>query len=52
MAVKMILTGKITISGVYRPVLPEIYSPILDELEVNGIKMDEEYGLPVEMMIK
>ena len=52
MAVKMILTGKITISGVYRPVLPEIYSPILDELEVNGIKMDEEYGLPAEMMIK
>jgi len=52
MAVKMILTGKITIKGVYRPVLPEIYNPILDELEVNGIKMDEEYDLPEEAMIK
>jgi len=52
MAVKMILTGKITLHGVYRPVLPEIYNPILDELERNGIKMEEEYGLPVESMIK
>jgi saccharopine dehydrogenase (NADP+, L-glutamate forming) len=52
MAVKMILTGKITINGVYRPVLPEIYNPILDELEVNGIRMDEEYGLPVDAMIR
>ena len=52
MAVKMILTGKITINGVYRPVLPEIYNPILNELEVNGIRMDEEYGLPVDAMIR
>jgi saccharopine dehydrogenase (NADP+, L-glutamate forming) len=52
MAVKMILTGKITINGVYRPVLPEIYNPILDELEVNGIRMDEVYGLPVDAMIR
>jgi saccharopine dehydrogenase (NADP+, L-glutamate forming) len=52
MAVKMILTGKITINGVYRPVLPEIYNPILNELEVNGIRMEEEYGLPVDAMIR
>ncbi len=52
MAVKMILTGKINLHGVYRPILPEIYNPILDELEANGIRMEEEYGLPVEMMIK
>jgi saccharopine dehydrogenase-like NADP-dependent oxidoreductase len=52
MAVKMILTGKITINGVFRPVLPEIYNPILNELEVNGIRMDEEYGLPVDSMIR
>ncbi len=51
MAVKLILTGKITLTGVYRPVVPEIYNPILDELEKNGIKMNEEYGLPVDMMI-
>lgn len=52
MAVKMILTGKIILTGVYRPVLPELYNPILDELALNGIRMEEEYGLPVEMMIK
>ena len=52
MAVKMILTGKINLHGVYRPILPELYNPILDELEANGIKMEEEYGLPVDQMIK
>jgi saccharopine dehydrogenase-like NADP-dependent oxidoreductase len=52
MAVKMILTGKITLHGVYRPILPEIYNPILDELERNGIKLEEEYGLPADTMIK
>jgi saccharopine dehydrogenase-like NADP-dependent oxidoreductase len=52
MAVKMILTGRIKLTGVYRPVLPELYNPILDELAINGIRMEEEYGLPVEMMIK
>jgi saccharopine dehydrogenase-like NADP-dependent oxidoreductase len=52
MAVKMILTGKIKMTGVYRPVLPDLYNPILDELAINGIKMEEEYGLPVSMMIK
>jgi saccharopine dehydrogenase (NADP+, L-glutamate forming) len=52
MAVKMILAGKIRLTGVYRPVLPDIYNPVLDELAINGIKMEEEYGLPVEMMIK
>ncbi len=52
MAVKMILTGKIKLRGVYRPVLPELYNPILDELAVNGIKMEEEFGLPMDKMIK
>jgi saccharopine dehydrogenase (NADP+, L-glutamate forming) len=52
MAVKMILTGRIKISGVYRPVLPDLYNPILDELALNGIRMEEEYGLPPEMMIR
>jgi len=52
MAVKMILTGRIKLSGVYRPVLPELYNPILDELALNGIKMEEEYGQPVDKMIR
>jgi saccharopine dehydrogenase-like NADP-dependent oxidoreductase len=50
-AVKMILEGKINLSGVYRPVVPEIYNPVLTELEKLNIKMKEEYGLPVSEMI-
>ncbi len=45
--VKMILENKINIHGVFRPVLPAIYNPILDELETMNIKMIEEYGLPL-----
>jgi saccharopine dehydrogenase-like NADP-dependent oxidoreductase len=41
-AVKMILNEKIKLSGVYIPVIPEIYNPILDELEEMGIKFDEK----------
>ncbi len=41
-AVKMILTGKITATGVHVPVIPEIYNPVLDELEEHGIKCVEE----------
>jgi saccharopine dehydrogenase (NADP+, L-glutamate forming) len=45
-AVKMILENKIDLKGVYRPVLPQIYNPILAELKALGIEMKEEYGLP------
>jgi saccharopine dehydrogenase (NADP+, L-glutamate forming) len=45
--VEMILTGKIHVKGVHIPVIPEIYNPVLDQLETLGIKMVEEYGLPV-----
>jgi len=45
-AVKMILDKQITVKGVYRPVVPEIYNPILDGLETLNIRMIEEYGLP------
>ena len=50
--VHMILQGKITEKGVHIPVLPDIYNPILDELETLNIKMVEEYGLPVSENIK
>jgi saccharopine dehydrogenase (NADP+, L-glutamate forming)/spermidine synthase len=40
-AVKMILNGTIDITGVHIPVTPEIYNPILDELEGMGIKFVE-----------
>lgn len=45
--VKMILDGKIQITGVHIPIKKEIYEPILVELENLGIRMKEEYGLPV-----
>ncbi len=46
-AVEMILEGKINNSGVHIPVIPDIYNPILDHLETMGIKMDEQFGLPL-----
>jgi saccharopine dehydrogenase (NADP+, L-glutamate forming) len=51
-AVKLILEKKIDITGVQRPVLPQIYNPVLDELKSLGIGMKEEYGLPESEMIK
>jgi saccharopine dehydrogenase-like NADP-dependent oxidoreductase len=45
-AARMILEKKINLTGVYRPVVPEIYNPVLDELKTLGIEMKEEYGLP------
>jgi saccharopine dehydrogenase (NADP+, L-glutamate forming) len=50
-AVKMILENKINLKGVLRPVSPEIYNPVLDELKRLGIEMKEEYGLPESEMI-
>jgi saccharopine dehydrogenase-like NADP-dependent oxidoreductase len=50
-AVRMILEKKINATGVCRPVIPEIYNPILDELKTLGIEMKEEYGLPISDMI-
>lgn len=49
--VKMILEKKINLKGVYRPVLPQIYIPVIDELKKLGIEMKEEYGLPESEMI-
>jgi len=50
-AVKLILEGKIDVTGVCRPVVPGIYNPVLDELKTLGIEMKEEYGLPESEMI-
>jgi saccharopine dehydrogenase-like NADP-dependent oxidoreductase len=40
-ATRLILEGSIKLTGVYRPTLPELYNPILDELEGFGIVMKE-----------
>lgn len=41
-AVKLILNGNIRGTGVRMPVDPEIYLPVLEELEKMGIKFDEQ----------
>jgi saccharopine dehydrogenase-like NADP-dependent oxidoreductase len=50
-AVKLILEKKLILKGVYRPVVPEIYNPVLKELSTLGIEMKEEWGLPESEMI-
>ena len=42
MAAKLILTNKINLKGVHIPVKPEIYEPLLNELEENGIAFTEK----------
>jgi saccharopine dehydrogenase-like NADP-dependent oxidoreductase len=51
-ATRLLLENKIMLSGVYRPTVPQIYLPVLQELKLLGIAMDEEYGLPESEMIK
>lgn len=41
MAAKLVLQGKFKTPGVHAPMLPEIYNPILDELETYGISFQE-----------
>lgn len=41
-AAKMILTGQIRLEGVYIPTIPEIYLPVLRELESLGIGFREK----------
>jgi len=41
--VHMILEGKIDIKGVHMPILPDIYNPILQELENLDIKVVERF---------
>ncbi len=45
-AVKLILEKKIDLKGVLRPVIPQIYIPVLEELKSLGIEMKEKSGLP------
>ena len=41
-AAKLILQEKIKLTGLHIPVIPEIYKPVLAELEKNQIKFNEE----------
>ena len=41
-ATKLILQNKINVKGLHIPVIPEIYKPVLEELEVNGVSFFEK----------
>ena len=45
--VEMILDDKIKATGVHIPVIPEIYTPILNRLIEMGITIEEEFNLPL-----
>jgi saccharopine dehydrogenase-like NADP-dependent oxidoreductase len=40
-ATKLLAKGKIDKTGIHRPITPDIYEPILQELETFGIKFKE-----------
>ena len=40
-ASRMILDGRINLTGVHRPIIPEIYEPILEELAALNISLEE-----------
>jgi saccharopine dehydrogenase (NADP+, L-glutamate forming) len=42
LATEMLLQDKIKVRGVQIPVIPELYNPLLDELEKYGIQFIEE----------
>jgi saccharopine dehydrogenase-like NADP-dependent oxidoreductase len=41
-AVRMIVQGQVKLTGVHRPVIPELYEPILAELRKLGIGFTEK----------
>jgi saccharopine dehydrogenase-like NADP-dependent oxidoreductase len=40
-AAKLILNGSLDLKGLHIPILPEIYLPVLEELNQHGIRFDE-----------
>ncbi|MEW6070262.1 MAG: saccharopine dehydrogenase C-terminal domain-containing protein, partial [Candidatus Thermoplasmatota archaeon] len=47
---KLILEGKLKLTGVHIPVLPAIYEPVLQELESLGIVFKETVYSATEIM--
>lgn len=45
-AARMVLTGRVPQRGILSPIYPEIYEPILKELETYDIRMIEESERP------
>jgi saccharopine dehydrogenase-like NADP-dependent oxidoreductase len=47
-AASLILKKKILVTGLHIPIIPEIYVPVLKELELQGIKFEEETSKMVD----
>jgi saccharopine dehydrogenase-like NADP-dependent oxidoreductase len=43
-AARLILEGDIRLKGLHIPILPEVYTPVLKELERQGIRFKETFG--------
>ena len=43
-AARLILEGKIRLSGLHIPIVPEIYEPVLKELAEVGIQFEEKFS--------
>jgi hypothetical protein len=41
-AAKLVLEGKLSLRGLHIPILPEIYDPVLAELDELGIRFERE----------
>ena len=41
-AAKLILNGRLKLTGVHLPIIPEIYRPVMDELKTLGIVFHEQ----------
>jgi saccharopine dehydrogenase (NADP+, L-glutamate forming) len=39
--VKLLMLGKISTTGVNIPTMPEVYEPVMQELEEHGVKFTE-----------
>ncbi|HRS53961.1 MAG TPA: saccharopine dehydrogenase C-terminal domain-containing protein [Bacteroidales bacterium] len=50
-AAEMIIKEEIKLKGIHIPVIPEIYNPVLDELEKVGVKFEEEYNLSLSNVL-
>ena len=47
----MLKKEEIKLKGIHIPVIPEIYNPVLDELEKVGVKFEEEYNLSLSNVL-
>jgi hypothetical protein len=41
-AASLILKGKLQLTGLHIPIIPEIYEPVLEELKKHGISFTEK----------